>query len=228
MEDQPTNARSAGTVRTTLISAVCTAIVLAACAITFTHAQQPAQRAAAPATGVRGVAVIDVTYILDNYQRLKQGTDAFKLDIEKTGEGFKGEQESLVKAVEGLKRFKPGSQEFKKLEEELAKRQSDLKIKAKLKEKDFAERESQMYLAAYREVSSVVRAYAERNGISLVLRFNGKPVDQNNRDAIRAELFKTVLYNSPTIDITDPILTAMNRAAAAPTATRPGTQGRRQ
>jgi hypothetical protein len=64
--------------------------------------------------------------------------------------------------------------------------------------------------------------YAERNGISLVLRFNGKPVDANNRDAIRSELFKTVLYNSPSIDITDAILAEMNRGAAVPpTATRP-------
>ena len=79
-----------------------------------------------------------------------------------------------------------------------------------------------MYLAAYREVTNLVRVYAERNNITLVLRFNGKPVDQNNRDAIRAELFKTVLYNSPSIDITDPILAELNRAAVAPTAARPG------
>jgi Skp family chaperone for outer membrane proteins len=146
----------------------------------------------------------------------------FKADVENTGKRFKAEQEALVKSAERLQTLKPGSDDYKKLEEELAQKGSDLKVQASLEEKDFAERESQMYLAAYREVQNAVRMYAERNGISLVLRFNGKPVDANNRDAIRAEMFKTVLYNSPSIDITDAILAEVNRGAAAPpTATRP-------
>jgi Skp family chaperone for outer membrane proteins len=211
-------------VRTTLISAVCAALALAAFTLTYSHAQQPVQpqapRGTASAAG--GVAVVDITFILENYARLKQAGDKFKADVENTGKRFKGEQEALMKSAERLQQLKPGSEDYKKLEEELAQKGSDLKVQASLEEKDFAERESQMYLAAYREVQNVIRVYAERNGISLVLRFNGKPVDANNRDAIRSELFKTVLYNSPSIDITDAILAEMNRGAAAPpTATRP-------
>jgi Skp family chaperone for outer membrane proteins len=221
-------------VRTTLISAVCAALALAAFTLTYSHAQQPVQqqapRGTASAAGQHGVAVVDITFILENYARLKQAGDKFKADVENTGKRFKGEQEALMKSAERLNALKPGSEDYKKLEEELAQKGSDLKVQASLEEKDFAERESQMYLAAYREVQNVIRVYAERNGISLVLRFNGKPVDANNRDAIRSELFKTVLYNSPSIDITDAILAEMNRGAAAPpvanrpagpTATRP-------
>ncbi|MEX2112449.1 MAG: OmpH family outer membrane protein [Pirellulales bacterium] len=211
--------------RTTLVSAVCAAMALAAFAFTYTHAQQPVQppRGAASTAASHGVAVIDVTYILENYARLKAAGEKFKADVENTGKRFKAEGEALVKSAERLQTLKAGSPDYKKLEEELAQKQSDLKVKASLEEKNFAEQESQMYLAAYREVSNVVRVFAERNGISLVLRFNGKPVDANNRDAIRAEMFKTVLYNSPSIDITDAILAELNRGAvAAPTATRPG------
>jgi len=215
-------------VRTTRICIACAAVALAAFAVTSIHAQPPTQRATAPPAATGGVAVIDITYILDNYSRLKQEGERFKAAVEATGKKFKAEQDAIVKSAEKLKQFKPGTPEYKKLEEELTKRQSDLKVEASLEEKTFAERESQMYLQAYREVTNLVRIYAERNNITLVLRFNGKPVDQNNRDAIRAELFKTVLYNSPSIDITDPILAELNRAAAAPappTATRPGAPG---
>jgi Skp family chaperone for outer membrane proteins len=211
-------------VRTKLISAVCAATALAAFASSFAHAQQPVQpRQPTSAASQHGIAVIDITYILENYARLKQATDQFKVEVENTGKQFKAEQEAIMKSAERLSTLKSGSPDYKKLEEELAQKTSDLKVKASLEEKNFAERESQMYLAAYREVSNVVRVYAERHGISLVLRFSGKPVDPNNRDAIRAELFKTVLYNSPTIDITDAVLAEMNRGAAAapPTATRP-------
>jgi Skp family chaperone for outer membrane proteins len=206
-------------VRTTLISAVCAALALAAFTLTYTHAQQPVQqppRGPSNAASQHGIAVVDITFIVENYKRLKQAGERFKADVENTGKRFKAEQETLVKSAERLQTLKPGSDDYKKLEEELAQKGSDLKVQASLEEKDFAERESQMYLAAYREVQNVVRMYAERNGISLVLRFNGTPVDANNRDAIRAEMFKTVLYNSPSIDITDAVLAEVNRGAAAP------------
>ena len=208
--------------RITILSAVGVALALVGNVFTNSYAQQIPQRGAAPTAGPKHVAVVDITYILDNHPRLKAATERFKSDVQNTGLKFKGEQESLAKAAEKLRTLKPGSPDFKRLEEELAQKQSDLKVKASLEEKEFAERESQMYLAAYREVSAMVRSYAERNGIKLVLRFNGKPVDQNNRDAIRAELFKTVVYNDPSIDITDAILAELKRAAAAPTANRPG------
>ena len=54
-----------------------------------------------------------------------------------------------------------------------------------------------------------------------MLRFNGAPVDVNNRDAIRAALFKTVMYNDPSIDITDQVLAELKRQTPLPTATRP-------
>lgn len=210
--------------RITLISAVGTALAIAAFAFTYGYAQQQVPpRAGVPTASHQGVAVIDITYILDNHPRLKAATDRFKSDVQNTGMKFKSEQEAIAKQAEKLRTLKPGSPDYKRLEEELTQKQSDLKVKASLEEKEFAERESQMYLAAYTEVCALVRAYAERNGIKLVLRFNGKPVDRNNRDAIRAELFKTVVYNDPAIDITDPVLNELKRAAAAaaPTATRP-------
>ena len=63
-----------------------------------------------------------------------------------------------------------------------------------------------------------VKAYAERNGIQLVLRFNGAPIDPNNREMVQMEVFKMVMYYDKSIDITSPVLTEMNRAAgiAAP------------
>jgi Skp family chaperone for outer membrane proteins len=226
-DDQAVLRKERSNVRITLISAGLAVIGLAAFAFTHTWAQAPAQRPAAPTAGHHGIAVIDITFILDNHPRLQQATDAFKRDVEAMGKQFKSEQDAIVKSAEKLKSFNAGSPEYKKLEEQLAQQQSDLKVKAALKEKEFAERESKTYLAAYQEITNLVRVYAERNGISLVLRFNGKPVDPNNRDAIRAELFKTVMYNDPAIDITDQILAELRRNSAAPTATRPGTPGAR-
>src|SRR5262249_23659232 len=131
--------------------------------------------------------------------------------------------DAFMKKAEQLKAFKPGTDQYKKLEEELAKQQSQLKIDASIREREFAERESKIYLASYREVAGVVKAYAERNNISLVLRFNGAPVDQNNPNAVKGELGKMVVYNHKDIDITDHVLLELNKNA--PVASQPGGPG---
>jgi Skp family chaperone for outer membrane proteins len=176
--------------------------------------QQAPRGASPPSAGNHPIAVVDITYILDHYPRLKADMETYKRDFESTGASFKKEQEALVKKAEALKGLKAGSPDYKKLEEELAQRESDLKVKAALKQKEFAEAESKIYLRAYQDVSTAIRVYSERHNIQLVLRFSGAPADPNNRDAVRAELLKTVQYSHRDIDITDPILAELNRNAA--------------
>src|SRR6476620_10691096 len=89
----PVTSKERYNVRTTLSAAACAALLIAALGFTELLAQPagqghapagqgqaPARAAAstAPATSSApgGIAVIDVTYILDHYSRLKQATDA--------------------------------------------------------------------------------------------------------------------------------------------------------
>jgi Skp family chaperone for outer membrane proteins len=178
----------------------------------------PPPGAAAPAGGssasMHGVAVLDVTYILEHYSRLKQAMEVYKRDAQAAEEGLKKERDALAKRAEAMKTLKPGTEEFKRLEEELTKGESDWKLKVAAQRRDFAERESKNYLRAYQEVSAVVKNYSERNGIQLVLRFNGAPIDPNNREMVQMEVFKMVMYYDKSIDITDPILAELNRNAA--------------
>jgi hypothetical protein len=55
---------------------------------------------------------------------------------------------------------------------------------------------------------------ATKNGIVLVLRFNGDPVDGNNRDEILRGINKAIVYNDPRMDITPYVLQDLNRSAA--------------
>jgi Skp family chaperone for outer membrane proteins len=205
-------------VRIILFSATTVAFLLAAFAFTNLQAQppqgSPSPRSAAPPSAANhGIAVIDVKYILENYARVKAATDQFNRDFENTGARFKKEKEGINKMVEKIKTFKPGTPEYKKLEEDITQKESDLKVQASLQQKEFAERESRIYLTAYQEISQQVKTYADRNGITLVLRFNGAPPDPNNREAVQGELLKMVLYQNG-IDITGPVLQELNRSAA--------------
>jgi Skp family chaperone for outer membrane proteins len=227
-DDQPSIARSAFTVRTTFIVALGAGVICALAAFTQLEAQQQAiPPRAAPAAGsaasAHGIAVLDVTYILEHYSRLKQAMEVYKRDAQAAEEGLKKQRDELQKRAEGIKALKPGSPDYKALEEQLTKGESDWKLKVAAQRRDFAERESKNYLRAYQELSAVVKAYSERNNIQLVLRFNGAPIDPNNREMVQMEVFKMVMYFDKSIDITDPILAELNRnaAIAAPPGVRP-------
>lgn len=217
--------------RTSFIAATLVALTYVAVVFTQADAQAPpATRPAAPPAGAaatspgthHGIAVIDVTYLLENYSRLKQAMEVYKIDAQKAEDVLKKERDELQKKAEALKTRKPGTDEFKRLEEEITKAESDWKLKVAAQRRDFAERESKNYLRAYQELAAAVKAYSQRNGIQLVLRFNGAPIDPNNREMVQMEVFKMVMYFDKGIDITDPVLAEMNRAAAiaAPPAAR--------
>ncbi len=216
--------------RTSHIVAVAAAFVccgaIAASAVAQAPPQTPVSRptapggaavpgGAGPAAGAsqHGIAVIDVTYILDHYTKLKKAMEYYKSQAQKVEDVLKQKQQDIAKRAEGLKTLQPGSPEYKKLEEELTKAESDWKLDVASKRRDFAEQESSYYLRAYQELQAAVKAYCERTGIQLVLRFNGAPIDPNNREMVQMEVFKLVMYYDKRIDITDVILQDLNRNA---------------
>ena len=209
--------------RTTLVTATCVAIVVAAVAFNQLHAQPqggpnpggPSAPRTSPApVNQLGIAVIDVTYILDHYSRLKQDTEKFKRDMDDAEAQLKRERDVMAKKAEKLKTFKPGTPDFKALEEEIIKAESDWKLRVNRQKGEFAERDANNFLKAYQELTQQVKVYADRNNISLVLRFNGARVDPTNPQAVQMELSKMVMYYHKDIDITDQILTELNRSAA--------------
>ncbi len=210
--------------RINLIAATSMAVLLAACAVTNLHAQpQNPPHAGTPAPNHHGVAVIDINYVMEKYSVFQRSFEGWKKAMEGTAAQLKKEEDAIVRQMESMKTLKPGTKEFKTLEEDITRKKSDLQINASLKDKEFKERAAKLQLEAYQEIAEAVKTYADRNGISLVLQFNGAPVDQNNARAVQADIQKLVVYQNG-IDITPIILDDLNRRAAstARPAPRPG------
>lgn len=197
----------------TVVAVACLLVALDVASAQAPPATRPAPAAPAGGPSPHGIAVIDVTYILEHYAKLKGAMEFYKAEAQKTEDELKKERDDIAKRAEAIKAFSPGTPEYKKLEEELTKRESDWKLKVASKRRDFAEKESLYYLRAYQELSEAVKVYAQKNGIQLVLRFNGAPIDPNNREMVQMEVFKMVMYYDKNIDITNPVLAEMNRAA---------------
>jgi Skp family chaperone for outer membrane proteins len=208
------------------------ALAIAAALTTFglLEAQQPAPVAGAgvnPAganASRYNIAVVDISYIFKKHDRFRSTMEQMKKEMEAIEAELKGDREKIAQQEQARNQFNQGSAEYKKAEEDIARQMADFNLKMGKLRKEFLEREAKVYFQTYLEVVDVVKYYAKRQGIGLVLRFNGEPVDPNRRDDVLREINKPVVVQDQ-IDITPDVLMLLNRdpsggQAAAPTGTQ--------
>lgn len=159
------------------------------------------------------VAILDLTYIFKNHARFQAMKNDMRRDLEAAEAQLNSEKEAFQKLVQRLEDYRKGTPEYKALEEEIAKRQADLNLQVNIQKKNFLEQEAKIYYDVYQEVMEHTRVFAEQNGIQLVIKFNGDPIDRNDPQDVFKELNKFVLYYNPAIDVTPKILELVNASA---------------
>jgi Skp family chaperone for outer membrane proteins len=195
-----------------------TAVLLSV--VGFTAAAR-AQNPAGANAQKHGVAVVDISYIFENHNRFRMAKEQMKKEIESADAQVKGDRDKLAQMEEQRNTFNPGSQEYKNLDEELARSLAELNLKMGKLRKDFVEREAKVYYQTYLEVVDAVKYYAQRHDIGMVVRFNGARVDPNRREDVLREINKSVVFQNQ-VDITPDVLALLNRDATAnPSTARP-------
>jgi Skp family chaperone for outer membrane proteins len=197
------------------------AAFVAAIVASAAHAQVPGQPAVRPVTPPPSgpppthVAVIDVGYIFKNHSAFKAAMDKMKDEVLAAENSLKAERDRINGLMEQLKGFNVGTPEYRKLEGEVAKAQGDFQVTAQLQKKDFMDREAQVYLQVYGQIERAVAQFARENGIAVVHRFDGDPVDNSDRNRILGNITKPIVYSDPQIDITPDILRMLNGTPVA-------------
>lgn len=192
-------------------------------------AQAPAAAPAGNAFGANaqkhGVAVVDVSYIFKQHKKFRATMDSMKKEMETTESELKADRDKIGQQEEQRNTYQPGSPEYKKADEELARNMAEFNLKMTRLRKEFLEREAKVYYQTYLEVGAAVKYYAEHHDVGLVLRFNGEPVDPNRREDVLREINKPVVFQNQ-VDITPEILALLNRdQPAQQTARPPGAPG---
>lgn len=175
-----------------------------------------AQQRAAPASGTRSgseIALIDIGVIFKNLTRFKAHMTDLQTDMERAEQQMKKERDSLRALSEQLNAYKAGTVEYKQLEEEITKRSADLNVRFQLQKKEFAKTEAKIYYMVYQEIQQEVDAFAQANGIAVVLKFKSEQADAEKPDEVLTELNKPVIWYARNLDITPIILESLNRRA---------------
>ena len=157
------------------------------------------------------VAVVDITYIFKNYQRFNAMMNQMKADVESTEKALAEERRLINQEVELLNgKFQPGTPEFQREDDRITELKTKFNLKMTKQRREFLDREAKIYYQAHLEVNDAVKYYALRHNLGLVLRFNGDPVDPNDRqDVLRAINNPVVFQNG--IDITPDVLKDLDR-----------------
>ena len=196
-----------------LWTAVLAASVVAISSLVSTApAQQPGGHTVAAAPQAPGgIALLDITYLFKNLDRMKARMEQLKGEVQRAEAGVKQEKETIRQLAERLKEFTPGSPDYKGLEEQLAERTAKFQVKIQLERKGFLQREAEIYHTIYQEVIQEVQYFAVNNGFSMVLRFNGDPADKGKPEEVLRFINKPVVWASQGRDITPQILELLNR-----------------
>jgi Skp family chaperone for outer membrane proteins len=175
------------------------------------------------------VAVVDVTYLFENYQKFRATNESMKKEMQAIDADVKADREKIVQTEQQRNSYTAGSAEYKKMDEDLARMMAEYQLKTQKLQKDFMERQAKVHYQAYLEIVEAINYYAKRQSIGMVLRFNSKPVDANRREDILRDINKHVVMQDQ-IDITPDVLAVLNRGQSGspsspqngPQATRPG------
>jgi Skp family chaperone for outer membrane proteins len=204
--------------KTHLLIAILGCVLIAGLAVYNATGQAPTRPAASPQTGAPRIAVVDIGYIFKMHAGFKARKADLEAEMKQASERLKAEQEALRKMAQELQKMQPGTEQYKRQEEEIARRNSDLQVRFSLQDKEFARKEANIYHTVYKEVEQEVQYLATQSGLDAVLRFNGDEVDPAQPAQVMRNVNKLVVWFNGELDITPHILQRLNTRYGAQTA----------
>lgn len=156
------------------------------------------------------IALLDVAEVFAKHIRFKQEMDAISKEAEAFQKYAQGQEAKLKQLFTSLEGKTPGSVEYRKIDEDMARIRSETQVQSALKQKDFIAREAKIYHKYYAEVQGIAADYATRNRISLVLRWNRQPVEKTDRLSVQAAVNNSIVLQRGR-DITDYVLQVVNK-----------------
>ena len=172
--------------------------------------------ATSPATAQEVVAVLDVAEVF----KVNQSFDTQMKNIKQEAEGLKAEiqqrQEAIKQKAQGIAQsgYEPGSPKRNEMEAAVEQEQAGLRTWARQQEARLLTTEAKVYYDTYKKMQRVVAELASVNKISMVVRYDGGEIDPSSRPEVIKAVNRSVVYSSPSIDLTALVIEGMGPRVA--------------
>lgn len=171
------------------------------------------------------VGLIDMAYLFSKYSKFDALRADLKAEIESADASLKVKLEKIKGLQAAMKELVPNSPDFVAHEKQITEMAASAEAERKNLQRKFMREETKVYQTVYRDVLDAVNKYAGIYKYTLIVRYSreeAEPVDDPQK--VMQALQRQVVFNRPEDDITDSVLTYLNRqykpAATAPAATR--------
>ena len=159
------------------------------------------------------VAVLDVAKVFKENAAFDSRMKAIKSEADQLKTQIQSEQQTIKEAAMGVSQYEAGSAQRNEMEAKIEQDQAALRTRARQAEAQLLNREAKIYYDTYQQLQAVVGQLADANNISLVLRFDGQPIDATNRGEVIKGVNRSVVYFSK-IDLTNLVMQAMDTDTA--------------
>lgn len=192
-------------------------------------------RASSSGTATHKIGLVDIGYIFDHYEKLKNNRESLQAEIKATAKNpeitaIRKQLESYKSQLESLT---PGSQKAIQIEQKLISLNAQGQAKQATLKREFMRKEVAMYKDAYGRITTAVRLYAQDQNYTLVLRYQREPTGEEaagaNPRQMMQQVNQLVVYHQSGDDMTNIILAYLNSQYAksqGQTASTPGTSSR--
>lgn len=159
--------------------------------------------------GIR-VACIDVGKVFKEYAKYKTLAESLKADIESKEGELKSMEQVMRGKLESMKSIR-SDEDRDRIEKEIADLKFNFEKKRQNYRSDLMRREADMYNTIYKELTDLLTAYCQENGIHLVLRLQE---DGEDPQAVLQTINRQVVYTHPNLDLTEVIVAGLNSRMA--------------
>lgn len=158
------------------------------------------------------IGVVDVTKILENCKKNQQWQAKADADRAKVQAEFQQMRQDLEALQANIKQRKPGSSDYFSLMNEYEEKRAIMEGRNNFYESKFTQEMQQWMESLYNDFLKVVENVARQKGLDMVVGKETLEVPAPTlRDFMLTVKTKTVLYNTPELEITDQVLTALDQ-----------------
>jgi len=194
---------------TLLMAGLVAAALLGAVLLPDSYAQNAPKAQPAP------VAVCDVVEVFNNYKRSAD----LKIDFDKRKERIEAENKKRLDAIDMVKGemegFTPGTKDYEERFEKL--QRLSIERQAWLKYQEFLASKEQLQVTEdmYRQIRQAIETIARKRGFDVVLYRERKELPTESMAELLNQIERRkVLYFAESVDITEDVLTEINRTYA--------------
>jgi len=157
------------------------------------------------------IGVVNITKVFDSYKKKRVLEEDLRMTREQKTRVIRERDKEIKRLADEVRMLELGSEERKKREAELEKKQVELQSFTQVTTANLATQKREITEKLYTEIADAVTDYGRQNGFDLIIKWENVEIKSASLDELLYKINqRTVLFAAGSVDITDAIVKTVN------------------